>query len=181
MVDIKTTIKAMCAAVGGQRMMSARLKMTHEKFRNHFDQKCGSRFFSLEEIERMEDESGTSFFAEYAADRVGKLLVDIPVPERLDNVELHLLNIQADAARGELAAAQIGISDDVVLSSQESGRLWQLLRKSMRCQIHGLAAFIALHGAAAFDDGGLMSMTSMVVPPTCRSGAPFAKTLCVEN
>ena len=185
MVDIKTTIKAMCSAVGGQRMMAARMyashEKSHEKFRNHFDQKCGSRFFTLEEIERMEDISGTSFFAEYAADRVGKLLVDIPVPDELDNVELHRLNIQADAARGELAAAQIEISDDVVLNARESGRLWGLLRKSLRYQIHGLAAFVALHGGVVFDDGGLMSANSMVVPQLCRSGTPFAKTLCVEN
>lgn len=180
MVDIKTTVKAMCAAIGGQQVMAERLGMGYQVFRNHLDQKCGSRFFTLVELEQMEDLSGTCLLAEHAASRKGKLLVDIPLLDALDNVELYHLSTQADAARGELAAAQIAVTGGDIRYS-EGKRLWGLFRKSLRYQVHGFLAFLVLNGVPFADDGGLMSANSMVVPPTCRSGAPFAKTLCVEN
>ncbi|MDA6077471.1 hypothetical protein O0544_17435 [Edwardsiella anguillarum] len=72
MVDIKTTIKAICRTYpGGQKAMAVQLGMTYDAFRNHLDQKCASRFFTLAEIERMEDVSGTSLLAEYHAARRG--------------------------------------------------------------------------------------------------------------
>ena len=92
MVDsINTAIRLMCKAHKHGRLgMASDLGMTIDQFHNHLYQKCGSRFFTLAELERMEDLSGSCYLAEYQANRKGKWLVDVPTAESLDNVELYL-------------------------------------------------------------------------------------------
>lgn len=61
MVDsINTAIRLMCKAHKHGRLgMASDLGMTIDQFHNHLYQKCGSRFFTLAELERMEDLSGS--------------------------------------------------------------------------------------------------------------------------
>ncbi|ATI62817.1 YmfL family putative regulatory protein [Edwardsiella tarda] len=178
MVDIKTTIKEMCKAYpGGQKAMAIQLGMTYDAFRNHLDQKCASRFFTLAEIEQMEDLSGTSLLAEYHAARRGKLLVDIPVLEQIDNVELYEHSMREIAADGELAKAKIEAIADGVICSDEKRELTALFWKKMRHHVYGFFAFMALNGAAIADDSGVW-----VTHRECRPGASVAyKALCGDS
>lgn len=100
MVDsINTAIRLMCKAHKHGRLgMASDLGMTIDQFHNHLYQKCGSRFFTLAELERMEDLSGSCYLAEYQANRKGKWLVDVPTAESLDNVELYSIEMKAAAA-----------------------------------------------------------------------------------
>lgn len=150
MVDsIKAAISAMCKAHPGGRLgMAADLGMSIDTFHNHMYQKCGSRFFTLAELERMEDLSGISMLAEYAAARVGKLLVDVPRPESIDNVDLYSLDMQANAAKGLLAQAQIEAAGDGVIDRHERKKLSELFRKTIRHQFHGFMGFMALYGVS---------------------------------
>ncbi|WP_279024451.1 YmfL family putative regulatory protein, partial [Gibbsiella quercinecans] len=67
MVDIKETVKAMCKAFpGGRQAMAGALGMTLTQFNNNLYEKNGCRFFELDELEAMEDLSGTSLLAERA-------------------------------------------------------------------------------------------------------------------
>ncbi|XES82796.1 YmfL family putative regulatory protein [Franconibacter pulveris] len=150
MVDsIKAAISAMCKAHPAGRLgMAADLGMSIDTFHNHLYEKCGSRFFTLKELERMEDLSGVSMFAEYAAARVGKLLVDVLQPENIDNVDLYALDMQANAAKGQLAQAQIEAAADGVIDRHESKKLMNLLKKTVRHQIQGVMGFMALYSVS---------------------------------
>ena len=57
MVDsINTAIRLMCKAHKHGRLgMASDLGMTIDQFHNHLYQKCGSRFFTLAELERMSE------------------------------------------------------------------------------------------------------------------------------
>ncbi|AGH74056.1 YmfL family putative regulatory protein [Edwardsiella piscicida] len=168
MVDIKTTIKAICRAYpGGQKAMAVQLGMTYDAFRNHLDQKCASRFFTLAEIERMEDVSGTSLLAEYHAARRGKLLVDIPVLEQIDNVELYEQSMRELVADGELAKAKVEAAADGVICGAEQQALMTLFWRKMRHHACGFFAFMALNGAAIADDSAVW-----VAHRECRPSAP---------
>ncbi len=141
MVDsINTAIRLMCKAHKHGRLgMASDLGMTIDQFHNHLYQKCGSRFFTLAELERMEDLSGSCYLAEYQANRKGKWLVDVPTAESLDNVELYSIEMKAAAAA------------DGVIDSSERKTLSELFSKKLRHQIHGFLGFMALYGVGVSD------------------------------
>lgn len=153
MVDsINTAIRMMCKAHKHGRLgMASDLGMTIDQFHNHLYQKCGSRFFTLAELERMEDLSGSCYLAEYQANRKGKWLVDVPTAESLDNVELYSIEMKAAAASGELANAKMAAAADGVIDSSERKTLSELFSKKLRHQIHGFLGFMALYGVGVSD------------------------------
>jgi len=153
MVDsINTAIRLMCKAHKHGRLgMASDLGMTIDQFHNHLYQKCGSRFFTLAELERMEDLSGSCYLAEYQANRKGKWLVDVPTAESLDNVELYSIEMKAAAASGELANAKMAAAADGVIDSSERKTLSELFSKKLRHQIHGFLGFMALYGVGVSD------------------------------
>ncbi|EAY2117836.1 hypothetical protein AII44_05595 [Salmonella enterica] len=153
MVDsINTAIRLMCKAHKHGRLgMASDLGMTIDQFHNHLYQKCGSRFFTLAELERMEDLSGSCYLAEYQANRKGKWLVDVPTAESLDNVELYSIEMKAAAASGELANAKMAAAADGVIDSPERKTLSELFSKKLRHQIHGFLGFMALYGVGVSD------------------------------
>lgn len=153
MVDsINTAIRLMCKAHKHGRVgLAADLGMTIDQFHNHLYQKCGSRFFTLIELEQMQSISGTSYLAEYFSKRCGKMLVDIPVPESIDNVDLYEIDMKATVAAGELASAKVAAIADGVIDMKERQTLSDLFNKKLRHQIHGFLGFMALYGAGISD------------------------------
>lgn len=150
MVDnINSAITAMCKAYPSGRVgMAKALRMSIDQFHNHMYQKVGSRFFTLAELELMEDLSGTAFFAEYSANRRGRLLVDVPVPESLDNVDLFHHEMQSNAEKGKLDLAKYAALEDGVIDSGEKKTLSKLFYSSIRHQIHGFMGLMALYGVS---------------------------------
>ncbi|MFP2514006.1 YmfL family putative regulatory protein [Buttiauxella agrestis] len=128
--------------------MAKALGMSIDQFHNHMYQKVGSRFFTMAELELMEDLSGTSLLADYFATRRGKLLVDIPEPESLDNVDLFQHEMQLNAVRGKLDQAKFAALADGVIDSKEKKTLSQMFHNSLRHQMHGFMGFMALYGVS---------------------------------
>ncbi|MGQ7071961.1 YmfL family putative regulatory protein, partial [Escherichia sp. SP-MK2] len=153
MVDsINTAIRLMCKAHKNGRVgMAADLGMTIDQFHNHMYQKCSSRFFTVAELEQMQTLSGTSYLAEYFAARCGKLLVDVPAPHSIDNVDLYEIDMKVTAAAGELASAKMAAVADGVIDKKERQTLSDLFNKKLRHQIHGFLGFMALYGAGISD------------------------------
>ncbi|QXC99349.1 YmfL family putative regulatory protein [Klebsiella sp. PL-2018] len=153
MVDsINTAVSLMCKAhKRGRQGMAGDLGMTFDVFNNHLYQRCGSRFFTHAELERMEDLSGTSYFTEYQANRKGKLLVDIPKPGSIDKVDLYDIEMKALVAAGQLASAKIAAEADGVIDHREHKTLSNLFNKTLRHQIHGFLGFLALYGVGVAD------------------------------
>lgn len=147
--NINSAITAMCKAYPTGRLGIAKaLGMSIDQFHNHMYQKVGSRFFSVSELELMEDLSGTSLLADYFATRRGMLLVEIPKPESIDNVDLFQLEMEANAKRGKLDQAKFAALADGVIDKREKKNLSQLFNSAMRHQIHGFMGLMALYGAA---------------------------------
>lgn len=148
MVDIKQTVKDMCKAAGGRVVVASALGMSLDQFNNHLYEKCGSRPLTLRELESIEDLSGTSLFAEYAALRAGKLLVENPKPDSIDNVDLFDIEMRIAATKGELAQAKMSAAEDGVIDNREKQKLWGLFNKKMRHQFHGMLGFLAMYGVS---------------------------------
>ena len=103
MVDLKSTVKAMCKAFpGGRSAMAGALGISETKFDNKLYQKNGCRFFELDELEAMEDLSDTNLLTDYFAKRRGCLLIDRPKFEELDHVEMYSRSVRTAAARGHV-------------------------------------------------------------------------------
>ena len=149
MVDsINTAIRLMCKTHKQGRLgMAADLGMTIDQFHNHLYQKCGSRFFTLVELERMQDLSSSFYVAEYFASSAGKLLVDIPTPGSVDNVDLYDIEMKAAVAAGDFARAKLAAAADGVIDKKERIFLSDLFNAKLRHQIHGFMGFLALYGA----------------------------------
>ncbi|MEC5321494.1 YmfL family putative regulatory protein [Brenneria populi subsp. brevivirga] len=121
MVDIKETIKAMCKAYpGGKSAMAGALGMTLTEFNNNLYEKNGCRFFEIDELEAMEDLSGTSLLAEYFAQRRGALLVDVPKFDDLDQVELYSRSVYTAARRGKVDQMIKEAIEDGVIDEHEA-------------------------------------------------------------
>jgi len=153
MVDsINTAISLMCKAHKHGRLgMASNLGMTIDQFHNHLYQKCGSRFFTLAELEQMQTFSNSAYLAEYFAGRCGKLLVDVPKANGIDNVDLFDIEMQATVAAGELATAKMAAVADGVIDTSESKTLSKLFTNKLRHQIHGFLGFMALYGVGVSD------------------------------
>ncbi|KAF6661285.1 hypothetical protein HFD91_07805 [Enterobacteriaceae bacterium EKM102V] len=153
MVDtINTAIRLMCKAHKAGRLgMADDLGMTIDQFHNHMYRKCGSRFFTLDELMKMEELSGTACLADFFATRHGKLLVDVSAVKEVDKVDLYDIEMKASAAAGELAIAKIAAASDGVIDSKERKTLSALFHKKMRHQIHGFLGFMALYGVGVVE------------------------------
>jgi len=148
MVDtINEAIREMCKAhPSGKPGMAAALGMSVDVFNNHAYRKCGSRFFTLDELELMQELSGTAFFAEYSASRVKRLLVDIPSLDDLDNVCLYQNEMKIAVAQGEFSIAKIQAIADGVVDRHESRDITNKFKSYLRYSMQGFFGFMALNG-----------------------------------
>lgn len=116
---LKEVVKEMCKVYpGGRGAMSGALGISETTFNNKLYEKNGCRFFEADEIEAMEDLSGSSFLVEYHMARHGITPAKKINPERLDKVELHDMRIELSAMYAKLA-----------LVTQESLRDGRLTKK----------------------------------------------------
>ncbi|MFT4271309.1 MAG: YmfL family putative regulatory protein [Pantoea sp.] len=153
MVDtLKTAIRLMCKAHPAGRLgMTKDLGMSINQFHNHLYRKCQSRFFTVDELVKMEDLSGTNHLAEYFAARRGLTLVDISSVQNVDKVDLFDIELKTSAAAGELATAKLAAVSDGVIDNLERKTLSELFNKKIRHQIHGFMGFLALYGVGVSD------------------------------
>ena len=157
MVDtINQAVRQMCKAHKHGRLgMAADLGMSIDQFHNHLYKKCGSRFFTLDELMKMEVLTGTHCVAEFMAVRHGMRLVDIKAAGEMDKVDLFDTQLKAKAAEAQLAAMADGVIDH-----HESKTLSALFRKKISHQVHGFFGLIALFSAGTADHAVDMFVSS---------------------
>lgn len=106
---------------GGRSVAAHRLGLTEMQFKNRLYEMNGTRFFSIDELESLQDFSKTHFVADYFAQRAGCVISQTPNAEELDNVELHNLSLAADVKRGETDRRMYeAIANDGVIDRQEA-------------------------------------------------------------
>ncbi|UAN52192.1 hypothetical protein KGP26_07465 [Serratia sp. JSRIV002] len=148
--NLKDVVKGMCKAVaGGRSAMAGALGMTDTTFTNNLYEKNGCRFFEISELEAMEDISGTNLLTEYFARRRGLLVVEIPVFEELDQVELFSKSIRTAARRGHVdQIIQESLSDGVI-DEKEADEIMRYHRKHLQARDAEVRAILELFGKKA--------------------------------
>lgn len=145
MVDLKSTVKAMCKAFpGGRSAMAGALGMTETQFNNNLYEKNGCRFFEVAELEAMEDISGTSCLAEHFAQRRGGLYVDIPQLDELDQVELFSKSMRTAAHRGQVDMFMQEALEDGFIDAQEAKQIMRLHSRHLAARDAEVRAILAL-------------------------------------
>ena len=147
MVDLKSTVKAMCKAFpGGRSAMAGALGMTETQFNNNLYEKNGCRFFEVAELEAMEDISGTNHLADYFAQRRSGFFVAIPNREELDHVDLFIKGVKVAAKSGKVdQQINISIADDGVIDESEKAEIMALHRKHLAARDEYVKSVVALH------------------------------------
>lgn len=142
---LKEVVKAMCKAYpGGREAMSGALGMSMTEFNNNLYEKNGCRFFEVTELEAMEDISNTSLVADYFAKRRGALLVDRPLLEDLDRVDLFSRAMRTSAARGQVDQIIAQALEDGVIEKHEAEEILEHHRRQLAAREEEIHAIITL-------------------------------------
>ncbi|MGO2335947.1 YmfL family putative regulatory protein [Providencia sp.] len=117
---LKEVVKEMCKAMpGGRSAMAAALGMSETTFNNNLYEKNGCRFFENDDLEAMEELSGTKLLVGYHMDRHGITPAKKVDPENLDKVELFEIRMNLDAMQGSLTILIKESIADGILTNDE--------------------------------------------------------------
>lgn len=142
---LKEVVKAMCKAYpGGREAMAGALGMSVTQFNNNLYEKNGCRFFEVTELEAMEDISNTALVADYFAKRRGALLVERPLLEDLDRVDLFSRAMRTSAARGQVDQIIEEALDDGVIEKHEAEEILDHHRRHLAAREEEIQAIITL-------------------------------------
>lgn len=145
--SIKQVVKEMCKALpGGRSAMAGALGMSLDTFNNNLYEKNGCRFFEVEELEAMEDISGTQLLVEYHLERHGMSALPKVDAEQIDQVELFDMRMKLGAMQGSLAILIQESLADGVLTDEELGRIYRKAGKVFAYATGFLDSLKALYG-----------------------------------
>ncbi|KFC95743.1 hypothetical protein GLGR_1906 [Leminorella grimontii ATCC 33999 = DSM 5078] len=131
---------------GGRSVAAHRLGLTEMQFKNRLYEMNGTRFFSIDELESLQDFSKTHFVADYFAQRAGCAAYQLPEVSELDNVELHALSLFADVVRGEVdKLIHESINNDGVIDKAEKKLIWEAIYKEIAARIAEISATIRVN------------------------------------
>lgn len=119
---LKEVVKEMSKAFpGGRSAMAGALGISETTFNNKLYEKNGCRFFDNDELEAMEELSGTKLLVEYHLDRHGMTAMEPIEAEKLDQVELFDIRMKLGAMQGALAVLiQESIADGILTDDEIS-------------------------------------------------------------
>lgn len=117
---LKEVVKEMCKAFpGGRSAMAGALGISETTFNNKLYEKNGCRFFEHDELEAIEELSGTKLLVEYHLDRHGMTAMEPIEAEKLDQVELFDIRMKLGAMQGALAVLiQESIADGILTDDE---------------------------------------------------------------
>ncbi|CAG9417870.1 MULTISPECIES: YmfL family putative regulatory protein [Providencia] len=117
---LKEVVKEMCKAFpGGRSAMAGALGISETTFNNKLYEKNGCRFFEHDELEAIEELSGTKLLVEYHLDRHGMTAMEPIEAEKLDQVELFDIRMKLGAMQGALAVLiQESIADGILTGDE---------------------------------------------------------------
>ncbi|HHR6017272.1 hypothetical protein GKR59_14665 [Providencia alcalifaciens] len=117
---LKEVVKEMCKAFpGGRSAMAGALGISETTFNNKLYEKNGCRFFEHDELEAIEELSGTKLLVEYHLDRHGMTGMEPIEAEKLDQVELFDIRMKLGAMQGALAVLiQESIADGILTGDE---------------------------------------------------------------
>ncbi len=117
---VKEVVKEMCKAMpGGRSAMAGALGISEASFNNKLYEKNGCRFFEHDDLEAMEELSGTKLLVEYHMNRHNMVPATKIEPEDLDHVELFDIRMKLGAMQGALSVLiQESIADGILTDDE---------------------------------------------------------------
>ncbi|MBP6083547.1 MAG: hypothetical protein KA732_20035 [Providencia sp.] len=117
---LKEVVKEMSKAMpGGRSAIAGALGISETTFNNKLYEKNGCRFFENDELEAMEELSGTTKLVEYHMNRHDMVPATKIEPENLDHVELFDIRMKLGAMQGALSVLIQECISDGVLTDDE--------------------------------------------------------------
>ena len=140
-------IKQMCDAfAGGRAALADALGMKLVEFNNNLYEKNGCRFFSIDELVKMQELTKTKCVADYFAQKAGAFVVSIPTESELDTVELHHLSLNTDVRRGEVDhLIMSSITDDGCIDAEEEASILKKHRHHLAARDKEVKATIVVY------------------------------------
>ncbi|WP_417536311.1 YmfL family putative regulatory protein [Methylophaga sp.] len=111
--------KTIAGFPGGKEAVAAVLGMSVDGFNNRLYEKKNQPFFTVDELETMASLNNTPFVAEYFAERVGRVTVDIPNSEEIDKQELYDSEMFVNSLSGQLKQLRYQAQSDGMYDPQE--------------------------------------------------------------
>nr|WP_282559996.1 YmfL family putative regulatory protein [Providencia rettgeri] len=109
--------------------MAGALGISETTFNNKLYEKNGCRFFENDELEAIEELSGTKALVEYHMDRHSMVPATKVEPENLDAVELFEIRMNLGAMQGALSVLIQDSISDGVLTPDETKAIYRKMEK----------------------------------------------------
>lgn len=140
----KVIIEMIDECQGGRPAVAGFLGLTEQKLNNRLYQTKGQRFTD-EELIAIEQEYGVSHWSDEINRRLGKVAVNLPNLDELDEVELSTLQLKELAERGILFSKLKEFLADGELTTVESVIVRRLLHKAQSATLKAVESTIALY------------------------------------
>lgn len=132
---------------GGRECAATFLGLDLKRFDNQLYESTGHRPLSDEQLQQLEQVTGTHYLPDYIAGLYSGLFTQLPEPAELDNVELYHLALDADVKEGQLNQT-IAESLDNGIDSKEVAQILLVHRQHLAALHREVLAVIALHKKA---------------------------------
>ncbi|ROR50241.1 UNVERIFIED_ORG: hypothetical protein EC838_3507 [Providencia alcalifaciens] len=127
---LKEVVKEMCKVFpGGRSAMAGALGISETTFNNKLYEKNGCRFFENDELEAIEELSGTKALVAYHMERHGITPAVKIEAESLDTVELFDIQMRLGAMQGALSVLIKDSISDGVLTPDETKAIYRKMKK----------------------------------------------------
>ncbi|ASX26999.1 YmfL family putative regulatory protein [Candidatus Williamhamiltonella defendens] len=137
---------------GGKSVAAAYLGMNETKFNNRLYEHKGSRFFNIDELSALQTLSQSSLVAEYFAQRSDTLVVPMPEPDTLDNVELYHMGLLSNVKGSAVDELILGsIQDDGGIDRKEEEKIMAAHRQHMASRDSQVKATLRVYGRKKSD------------------------------
>ncbi|WP_273809913.1 MULTISPECIES: YmfL family putative regulatory protein [unclassified Pseudomonas] len=134
-----------CAYPGGRECAAARLGLPLKKFDNHAYETAGCRPLTDAQILLLEEETDTTYLADYLAAQYGGFFVRGVEVGELDNLDLYARSVDTAVKRGLLDQIIGRALEDGVVTPKEIVEILAAHHVFMSSSLAGLHAMIALH------------------------------------
>ncbi|MDH4585618.1 hypothetical protein E8F20_27605 [Pseudomonas sp. BN415] len=142
----RKVLSAVIAAYpGGRECAAARLGLDLKKFDNHLYENAGHRPLSDEQVLQLEQDTRTTYLADYICGMYQGVFVSMPEVGELDNVDLYARSIKTEVKEGRVGQVIAKALADQRISQVEADEIFAAHREHMAAIAEEVRAVIALH------------------------------------
>lgn len=142
----RKVLSAVIAAYpGGRECAAARLGLELKKFDNHLYENAGHRPLSDEQVLQLEQDTRTSYLADYICGLYQGVFVSMPDVGELDNVDLYARSINTEVKEGRVGQVIAKALADQRITQREAEEIYAAHREHIAAIAEEVRAVIALH------------------------------------